>query len=245
MAELRSEIFANISHEFRTPLTTIMNSASLLSKYIGKDNVEEKEIKHVKRIKSSVEHLTGILNDFLSLDKLEEGKVEVHATPLDLPDFLKGLVAEMDDIAMDDKHIIYNHSGKRSVVIDKQIIKTILTNLLSNALKYSFSKGHVQFMTFASDSTLTIIVKDSGIGIPSEEQQHLFEQFFRAKNVLNIQGTGLGLYIVKKYLDMVGGVITFHSVEQVGTTFRIEIPLSKISAETLNTPPNDKTQLIH
>lgn len=225
--ELKSRFVSMASHEFRTPLTSVLSSTSLLSKYMGKEGTEEKQEKHINRIKSSVHHLTAILNDFLSLDKLEEGKVELHLTTFDIKEFASELTEEIQEMAKKGQQISYEHEGETEVNLDKQMLKHILNNLLSNAVKYSLEDKEIIFRTSIDKDGLTIMVKDNGIGIPKEEQAQMFERFFRAKNAFNIQGTGLGLNIVKKYVDMSGGSISFESESGIGTTFVVKLPLEK------------------
>ena len=227
--ELKSRFVSMASHEFRTPLSTILSSVSLVQKYDKPEN-EDKRDKHINRIKSSVTNLTGILNDFLSLDKLEAGKVENHPVEFDIVEFANEMAEEMQTGAKKDQHIQYKHSGKnRIVVIDRHILKNILHNLLSNAIKYSGEEAAITFNTLTDKKNLKIEITDKGIGIPEEEQQHLFERFFRAKNALNIGGTGLGLNIVKKYTQLLNGEISFVSNAGEGTTFALEIPMKPIS----------------
>lgn len=225
--ELKSRFVSMASHEFRTPLTSVLSSTSLLAKYIGKDGNEEKQEKHINRIKSSVHHLTTILNDFLSLDKLEEGKVELHPTTFDFKEFAFEAAEEIQEMAKKGQQVNYQHTGTTQVTLDKQMLKHILNNLLSNAVKYSPEDKEIEFKTSIENNELTIAVKDNGIGIPMEEQTQMFERFFRAKNAFNIQGTGLGLNIVKKYVDISGGTISFESESGKGTTFIVKLPLEK------------------
>jgi len=224
--ELKSRFVSMASHEFRTPLTAVLNSVSLLSKYIGTTGREEKQKNHINRIKSSVQHLATILNDFLSLDKLEEGKVEIICSELNVPEFSQELVDVMSDMAKRGQQITYQHQGETQVSLDRQMLNIMLTNLLSNAIKYSSEDSVIVFKTEVHNGLFTTSVQDEGIGIPKEEQNHLFERFFRAKNAVNIQGTGLGLNIVKKYAEMAGGKIEFESTHARGTTFIVKLPLN-------------------
>ncbi|MCG3167126.1 MAG: Adaptive-response sensory-kinase SasA [Bacteroidia bacterium] len=224
--ELKSRFVSMASHEFRTPLSTILSSVSLVQKYDGPEN-EEKREKHITRIKSAVNNLTGILNDFLSLDKLETGKVENNPVEFDIVKFAEEMTEEMQAVAKKGQQIIYKHKGKKTTVIaDKHILKNILHNLLSNASKYSNEDTEINFNTISDKTNLKIEVCDKGIGIPVEEQQHMFERFFRAKNATNIGGTGLGLNIVKKYTELLDGKIEFESKSGEGTIFTIEIPMN-------------------
>ncbi len=223
--ELKSRFVSMASHEFRTPLSTILSSVSLVQKYDSPEN-EDKREKHIIRIKSAVNNLTGILNDFLSLDKLETGKVENNPVEFDVVKFAEEMTEEMQAVAKKGQSVIYKHSGKNTIVVaDKHILKNILHNLLSNASKYSGEGTEVSFNTFSDKTKLKIEIRDNGIGIPEEEKQHMFERFFRAKNAVNIGGTGLGLNIVKKYTELLNGEIGFESKAGEGTTFTLIIPL--------------------
>ncbi len=220
--ELKSRFVSMASHEFRTPLSTILTSASLIGRYTA-PGTEEKRAKHVNRIKSAVGNLTGILNDFLSLSKLEEGKFDNHPEVFDLTQLIEKTIDEIKLITKPNQEIIYQHEGTNEVTLDKKFSRNICINLLSNAIKYS--EKNIFINTSITSERIQIIVKDQGIGIPKEEQEYLFTRFFRAKNATNIQGTGLGLNIVRKYLELMNGSITFESELQVGTTFTITFPL--------------------
>lgn len=224
--ELKSRFITMASHEFRTPLGTILSSIHLLSHYKHEDE-EVKREKHLKRIRSSVAHLTDLLNDFLSLEKLEAGKILISPEDFNFQDLVADTVEEMQDIAKQGQKIFYEHDnngGPLNVLLDKRHVKGILINLLSNAIKYSGENSPIYIKTFSCLEKQRIDVFDQGIGIPPEEHLHLFERFFRAKNVINIQGTGLGLSIVKKYLDLMGGTISFKSEPGNGTTFSATFP---------------------
>jgi signal transduction histidine kinase len=225
--ELKSRFVSMASHEFRTPLATILSSLALVSRY-GEQGEKEKQAKHINRIKSAIVHLTDILNDVLSLSKLEEGKVHVSRDRFNLFELATELVQEMQAIAIEDQEIIYSHSGEQIVVLDKNILKHILFNLLSNALKFSPARKPVYVTSEIKNGQLTITVKDLGIGISEEDQNHLFERFFRGHNATNIQGTGLGLNIVAKYVEMIGGTIHFQSALEQGTTFTVHVKQSQV-----------------
>ena len=221
--ELKSRFVSMASHEFRTPLATILSSLSLVTKY-GEINEKEKQNKHIQRIKSSIGDLTSILNEFLSLSKLEEGKVENHPEEFNIQEFISDIVAELRQITKETQQIIYSHTGEESVSLDKKNLKNILFNLLSNAIKFSPDNEAVEVITDFSNSKINIQVKDKGVGIPEEDQKHLFERFFRASNVTHIQGTGLGLNIVAKYTELMNASIRVDSKENSGTTFTVTIP---------------------
>jgi PAS domain S-box len=221
--ELKSRFVSMASHEFRTPLSTILSSANLIGRY-EKTEQHEKREKHVNRIESSVRNLTMILNDFLSLEKLESGKVSVNPVKLEVTDFIQQIIEEVNLTAKGHQKIIHNHIGKKEFYTDEHLLKNILINLLSNGIKYSKEDQNVELQTEKSNGKIKIQVKDFGIGIPAADQKNMFSRFFRANNVTNIQGTGLGLTIVKRYLDLMEGKIWFESEEEKGTTFFVEIP---------------------
>ena len=238
--ELKSRFVSMASHEFRTPLGTILSSASLISKYNNEDD-EDKRNKHVSRIRSAVVNLTGILNDFLSISKLEEGKVNYNPSTVNIREICEEVKEEMQVTAKEGQEIVIENNGAiETIVIDRHILKNILINLTSNAIKYSPENECILIQTDISKSKFTIKVTDHGIGIPKADQKHLFDTFFRAGNVSNIQGTGLGLNIVKKYVDLMGGTVNFTSVYGKGTIFNIEVDIEKLeSRETIET--NDTT----
>ncbi|MEO8147819.1 MAG: PAS domain-containing sensor histidine kinase [Bacteroidia bacterium] len=222
--EMKSRFVSMASHEFRTPLSAVLSSVSLIESYKAQEH-EEKRTKHIERIKSSVRNLTDILNNFLSLDKLEQGKIEVENMIFDFNEFIEEIMDEMDGMLKKKKQKInYSHNGQIEIMQDKKILRNIMFNLLSNAMKYSADEKEIDITVGLNKDRLSIAVKDYGIGIPEEEQKNMFKNFFRAHNTINIQGTGLGLIIVKKYVDLFNGTITFESKQGIGTTFTVEIP---------------------
>ncbi len=224
LSELKSRFVSMASHEFRTPLTTVLSSLALLKKYIERDGDKEKQYKHINRMRSSVHHLTSILNDFLSIDKLEEGKVEVNLQEFNVELFLREIAEDVEGMTKEGQSIIYTFKGNTEFISDRSIIRNILHNLLSNAIKYSPENANIILTGMATNEGLTLKVKDEGMGIPESEQQHLFERFFRAKNALNIEGTGLGLSIIKKYVDLLSGSIELKSEEGKGTECTVTLP---------------------
>ncbi len=229
--ELTSLIVSIASHEFRTPLGTIISSTELIEKYIRNTNevdlIREKSNKHLLRIKSSVDHLVEILNSFISLEKLEQGKIEVKPTLFNIVLFSEDLIDEINSSLKKEQKVTYKHIGNNTgVFLDQQMMKNVIVNLLSNASKYSPEGTSIEYTTTLDGTGLTINVTDHGMGIPDGDQAHLFENFFRAKNAVNVRGTGLGLNIVKRYTDLMKGNINFTSKEGEGTTFVINIPLT-------------------
>ncbi len=224
--ELKSRFVTMASHEFRTPLSVILSSASLIGKYKESED-EPKRQKHVNRIKSSVDNLTGILNDFLSISKLEEGKQMINPEDCYIKDLAEEIQEELTSVLKTGQVIEYIHSGSTiSIFLDKHIAKNILINLISNAIKYSAENKKIKVNTIIEDNILQIEIRDEGIGIPEDDKQYLFTRFFRAQNATNVQGTGLGLNIVKKYVDLLNGTISFTSQLNEGTLFIVRIPLN-------------------
>ena len=224
LSELKSRFVSMASHEFRTPLSGVLTSVSLIERY-NQAGDPEKIGKHIQTIKASVHSLTTILNDFLSLDKLEAGCVERHPSVFAVDELASDLAQEMRSLAKKGQRLLYEHHGKKeSVFLDREILRNVLINLLSNAMKYSPEGAEIRFSTELQERGVVITVKDMGIGIPEAEQKHLFERFFRARNAGTIQGTGLGLNIVKRYLNLMGGTIDYTSQENVGTTFTVVLP---------------------
>ena len=228
--EIKSRFVSMASHEFRTPLSTILSSATLISKYVQTEENDKRE-RHLKKIKDSVSHLNGLLEDFLSLGKLEEGKLTVNISSFTVKDFIEDVVDEMRAIQKKGQQIIYKYDGQESFIADKRLLKNILINLLSNALKFSKEDSTVWITAQNKGEQLFIRIKDEGVGIPDEDQGHLFTTFFRGKNVTNVQGTGLGLPIVKRYLDLLKGDIILESKLDVGTTVSIRLPLLRENEE--------------
>ncbi|MTI21770.1 PAS domain-containing sensor histidine kinase [Fulvivirga sp. RKSG066] len=222
--ELKSRFVSIASHEFRTPLSTILSSSSLIAKYNTQEGAQEKRLRHIDKIKSSISNLNGILNDFLSLSKLEEGKLDIDVCEVNLVDACKEVIEELSSIIKPGQQIKFQCKGHpQSIQADPKIIKNIVINLTSNAIKYSEKDIHVG-LDFEREDEICICIIDHGMGIPEDDQKHLFERFFRAKNAINVQGTGLGLNIVKKYVEMLGGAIKFKSELDKGTEFHVTFP---------------------
>ncbi|WCT11747.1 PAS domain-containing sensor histidine kinase [Mucilaginibacter jinjuensis] len=225
LGQMKSRFVSMASHEFRTPLSSIQLSAVLIEKY-AQDFNNPNITKHIGRIKNSVGNLTGILNDFLSLEKLEAGKVEAVIDAFDIVKFSEEITEEMQLTAKQAQHIIYQHTGTASMVkLDQALLKNCIINLISNAIKYSGGDSFIEFNTELNDKQLIVVIKDNGIGIPESDQKHLFEAFFRAHNTGNIPGTGLGLNIVTRYARLMNGTIDFKSQVNRGTSFTLTFPI--------------------
>ncbi|MBB5396830.1 PAS domain-containing sensor histidine kinase [Mucilaginibacter sp. AK015] len=225
--DMKSRFVAMASHEFRTPLSAILSSRTLAESYT-KAEQEDKRKRHISRIRASVKNLTVILDEFLSLDKVEQGKVEIERETFDLYDFAEDLVEEVNGMLKNGQHIRFSYNGVRNITQDKKILRNIMLNLLSNAVKYSGEQQTVYLDIDADNDQKKVVirVRDEGIGIPQEDQKNLFNKFYRAKNATNIQGTGLGLTIVKQYVELLNGDISFISEPNQGTTFTIEFSLN-------------------
>ncbi len=223
--KLKSRFISMASHEFRTPLSAILSSAILLQKQNESDQ-KEKRIKYIRQIKSNVRNLVIILNDFLSLGKLEEGKVALRPILFDLVAFSNTLLEEIKPTKKRGQTLQMKTNKKTiGVYLDQKLMQHILINLLSNAIKYSDVDQNIQLNLIRGKKTTCIEIKDQGIGIPVQDQANLFERFFRAENSLNMQGTGLGLHIVKQYTELLGGTVSFESEAGKGSVFRVAFPV--------------------
>jgi len=223
--EIKSRFVSMASHEFRTPLSSVLSSASLIAKYTTTEQQPNRD-KHVNRIKESVKHLNDLLEDFLSLGKLDEGKIGAQFGVFNLPETVHDTIDEVRGMVKAGQEIKYSHQGENMVYSDRKLLKNILINLISNALKFSDENAIVDITTNVQDDNAKLSVSDKGIGISEEDQEHLFSSFFRGKNAINIQGTGLGLHIVKRYTDLIGGSINLQSTLGKGTTISLTIPVN-------------------
>lgn len=224
LSELKSRFVTMASHEFRTPLSTVLSSAYLLEKYCSTED-QPKRKKHIERIISSVNMLTDILNDFLSVGKIEEGKITVKPAVFNIREHIHGITGEMKSLFKKGQHVLYEHHGGEIVMMDTAILKHIVMNLLSNATKFSPEDSVIRIKSETIKDRLLLSIRDQGIGIPKEDQKHLFERFHRGSNVTNIQGTGLGLHIVAKYTELLKGKIKCKSELEKGTEFVLQFEL--------------------
>jgi signal transduction histidine kinase len=226
LSELKSRFVTIASHEFRTPLATILSSTELIERYSHKWS-EEKKLTHFQRIQVSIKHMTGLLNDVLLIGKVEASKLDFMPTPLDLVQFCRDLVEDMQFTTATHTIVFSTQAQFPNACMDEKLLQHILSNLLSNAIKYSPQCGTVHFNLVCEQDKAVFRIQDEGIGIPVTEQNQLFDSFYRASNVGTISGTGLGLAIVKKSVDLHGGNITVDSEVGVGTTFSVMLPLKK------------------
>lgn len=230
LGELKSRFVSMASHEFRTPLSAVLTSASLIEKYPGADQ-QDKRLRHIERIKSSVNHLNNILEEFLSLGRLEEGRVEASWSWVDLPQLVGDVVTDLGYLLKAGQFIETQFHCPQPVRSDPSLLRKILVNILSNASKYSAHNQAIHLAVDCQPKAVQITIRDEGIGISMEDQKHLFERFFRAKNATNLAGTGLGLHIVAKYLELLGGTIDLASQIGQGTTVTILLPYENDSAD--------------
>jgi PAS domain S-box-containing protein len=220
LSELKSRFVSMASHEFRTPLSTVLSSSYLIEKYTSIEDQPKRE-KHLQRIVSSVNMLTDILNDFLSLGKIEEGKIQVRFTKFNIQELVMAIAGEIKNNLKKQQKIKYYHNGGTEVHLDASLLKHIVMNLVSNASKFSPETSPIEIKTVCMNNHITLSVKDHGIGIAKEDQKHLMERFFRGANAGNIQGTGLGLHIVSKYAELMHGKVECKSQLEKGTEFII------------------------
>jgi len=224
--ELKSRFVTMASHEFRTPLSTILSSTFLLENYNASSEVE-KRAKHLKYIRRAVTDMKSTLEDFLSLGKLEEGLIKPHMEVIsadELSTKIKDIIEEMEHHCKNQQRIVFQQQNAFPVYVDKKFFRNVLHNLLSNAIKYSPPGSIIQINSTINKDQLLVSVEDKGIGIPEEDIEHLSDRFFRAKNASDIQGTGLGLHIVGRYLSLMNGHIEINSKLNLGTTFSFYIP---------------------
>ncbi|MEJ2595179.1 MAG: PAS domain-containing sensor histidine kinase [bacterium] len=236
LSDMKSRFLSIASHEFRTPLAGITSSLQLIRRYIQADlqawnrfRHHEKVDNHLSKIGESAKNLTTILNRFLSLRVIERGEIPVRLIMLDPAKILEKLVAQFQPMGKKGQQFHYQHEGVReSILLDRTIFKNIFNNLLSNASKFSAEDGKIEVRSFIDEKQFIVEVADQGIGIPEGEQSKIFRRFFRAENALVYsEGTGLGLHIVRKYVELMDGEIHFTSRENEGSTFSVSFPMRK------------------
>lgn len=221
---LKSRFVSMASHEFRTPLSTILGSAELVGMYQLSEQ-HPKRVKHIERIKAAVGNLNDILNDFLSLSRLEEGILKAHKETFELAPFVRQLEDDICVLLKPGQFLEFPRIDEQQTIhTDPKFLRNVLLNLLSNASKYSDEQQGIYLQVSIRPDAVTFVVADEGMGIPLEDQKHLFTRFFRAHNVENIKGTGLGLHIVQRYLDLLGGSIQFTSEMGQGSRFHVTLP---------------------
>lgn len=225
--ELKTKFLSLVSHEFKTPLTGILSSSTLIGKYT-KTEQQEKRVKHVNTIKNKVKYLNNIINDFLSIERLDSGKINYKFSKFSLSKVINEVIYDANMLLKEGQKIVYPDNIDDIVIeFDEKILELILTNLISNAIKYAPEHTFIQVNATVENDKLSIAIIDTGIGIPKKEQKYIFNRYFRAENAVTSQGTGIGLNIVKSHLENLKGQITFISEENKGTTFTITIPTHK------------------
>ncbi|MEX1381752.1 ATP-binding protein, partial [Lutibacter sp.] len=223
--ELKTKFLSLVSHEFKTPLSGMLNAAILVGKY-KKTEMQDKREKHLLTIKNKVHYLDGILNDFLSVERLESGKVNYKFSNFKLNKVVNEVIYNANLMLKTGQHIIYPRDiDNIDVYQDEKILELILSNVLNNAIKYSPENTKIDFKITIKNEVIIFEIKDQGIGIPLKDQKHIFNRYFRAENALTNQGTGIGLNIVKTHLESLGGNIKFKSIADEGSTFLVELPL--------------------
>jgi PAS domain S-box-containing protein len=225
LSYLKTKFISIASHEFRTPLTTVLSSTELLERY-GRNWEVDKYNKQTERIKKSVNYLTHLMDDVLIISRADSGKTVFNPKPVEFKKFCQSIVDEMKMLLKENHELEFSYDVDKNILfVDEKLLKHILNNLISNAIKYSVNGGKILFEVMSRPDELQFIISDSGIGIPEEDQTNLFEPFNRGKNVKDIHGTGLGMSIVKRSVDMHKGTILFTSKVGIGTTFKIKIPI--------------------
>ncbi|MCM4157866.1 PAS domain-containing sensor histidine kinase [Gramella sp. AN32] len=227
LSDLKTKFLSLVSHEFKTPLSGILTSATLAEKYT-KEAQQEKREKHLITIRNKVHYLNNILNDFLSIERLDSGKGQYKFSNFSLKRLINEVIYNANITLKDGQEISYPRDIEDvELYMDEKILELILSNLLGNAIKYSPENTLINFEIDFEEDFMAFEVRDQGRGIPENDQKHIFERYFRAENALLDQGTGIGLNIAKTHLENLGGTIEFESIENKGTTFKIRIPTKK------------------
>ncbi len=222
--ELKTRFLSLVSHEFKTPLSSILTSITLLGKYTRTGQQEKRE-KHVTTIKNKVKYLDAILNDFLSVERLESGKVKYKIESFPLSKIVNEVVYDSNMLLKEGQKIQYPENIDDIILeFDEKTLELVLSNLVHNAIKYSPEDSIINLQVETEEDGLAIKVIDQGIGIPEQEQKHIFDRYFRAGNALLTQGTGIGLNIAKQHLENIGASLEFSSMENEGSTFTVHIP---------------------
>ena len=223
--EIKSSFISKVSHDFRNPLNSISGMAQILEAY-GDKLTPEKKAEVLQQLRRNVTKMTNLLDDVLLISQKEMGKLQSNRSLLKLETFCQGVVSEIQAAFSNKQTINFVYRAERAEFnLDDKLLNYILTNLLSNACKYSPQDSIVDFEIYSHDSELTLTIADRGIGIPSEDIPHLFDAFYRASNSQGYQGTGLGLAIAKEYVELHQGTISIESELEVGTTFIVKIPV--------------------
>jgi signal transduction histidine kinase len=225
LAELKSKFVSIASHEFRTPLSSISFAAESVRNYFHQLTAEEIKRKLIK-IEELASHMTNLLEDILTVGKAEAGKIKVMRVSIDLREFIDSLIDEVKAPLKVSQQITLSFGCKQNKVnVDDKLLRNVIINLLTNALKFSPPDKPVVVTVTEDANNIFIEVKDYGIGIDPKDLSSIFEAFHRGSNVSTVQGTGLGLSILRKSIDMMGGTVTVDSTLNVGSTFKVSIPI--------------------
>lgn len=222
---LKSNFVSTASHEFRTPLGTILTSLSLIKQWDGKP---EKQDKHYKRIESSVDYLLRILNDLLTIEKTDVYETSYAKEEIDLVEITNQVINDLKSTTNQKQSISFEHPSKIKLTSNDYLFRNVMSNLIGNAIKYTKDDGIIIVKISENKNDVSILVEDNGMGIPKADQNNIFEQFYRSENTVSTVGTGLGLYIVKRNLQLINGSIRFESEEQIGSKFFVTIPKNEL-----------------
>lgn len=225
--ELKSRVIRTIAHEYRTPLTIISLAAESLKKQYSRLN-DEQRLNCLQKIRNATQHLASLVDDVLLMNQVEAGEMEFNPYELDVVEFCRQLVNDFQILVNQGQSILFIHQGSEvNAYLDKKLLRHILTNLLSNGIKYSPEGSTLLFQLTCRQNEVIFRIQDQGVGIPPEDQPRLFESFHRASNVTTLPGTGLGLAIAKKCVDLHRGEISFETTVGIGTTFIVKLPFSR------------------
>lgn len=230
ISEFKNRIISVASHEFRSPMTVILGFTQLLLKHYQVFS-QDKIFKYLSSIETSAKKITNMIDDLLTLSHIDAGQININPTTINISEFCQKFVSEIkDSIAHDhdvELQILRNFEHlTKTIILDKKLLEYTLYNLISNAVKFSDKNTLISLGISYNNQYLIFKVSDQGMGVPLEEQKHLFDLFYRASNAKDIQGTGLGLNIIQRYIELQGGKIEVESEENIGTTFTIFLPLS-------------------
>lgn len=225
LVDLKSRFISMTSHEFGTPLCAILSTLELLENY-GDKLTDEKKAHYLRQASSSARYMVDLLQDVILMGKFNVGKVKSNPMPLNIEKLNQAIIEEMK-LTLSDKHSFsYSVEGKlKKIKLDEDLYRCVVSNLLSNAVKYSPHGGKIDFRFSFNKSSLILEISDTGIGIPEEDREMLYEMFHRGSNIKNIPGTGLGMSIIKRSLDMMGGTVSFKTAIGEGSTFTVHIPI--------------------
>jgi PAS domain S-box-containing protein len=222
---LKSRFVSIASHEFRTPLANILSSINLIDKYQNDESIDKRN-RHIQKIKNNIHYLNGVLNEFLILTRIEESRLEIRMEEFSLHELLAEVIEDFEQIKKPGQLINFISTEESTLIYsDKTCLRHIMNNLIANAIKFSGESSSIHIRLDKKENSYQLVIADTGIGIPEEELKFIFDIFYRATNVLNIPGTGLGLNIVKKYLDAIHGSIQIESFAGKGTTITITLPI--------------------